>query len=442
MNLFLRVYSRSIAVVLMLTAGACTGAREGGEEGDERRAVRPPQAVEVDVELDLAPAAGAVRTIQLYPGTRAEDQLPVFSMQDNEPLTLEFDLMESSSRPLSIYFYHTDRAWRRDLMPIEYMASFQRDDLLDFSPSRATNVRYVHYTYRFPNANIRFTLSGNYIVRVTEQGREDEILFERPFFVAEQTVIPSTAFQNTIVAGQGMPATIPRVRFTPPEENTGNPFDYSVCFIRNGQLEQARCSDNPLMGGLPALQFDLEPRTAFPAEPAEYFLDLSALRPGGQIEAADVAEATPLVTLKPDYAAFPGTPFAPLLNGQAVVSGAVRDVADPDVSAEYAEVGFSFVPPDEQALSGTLYIAGSFSAWGNDPDYRMHWVAERGRYEGSVLLKQGQYEYRYQSPDVELRQLFRQAPPRAENVYYTFVYFSDIRVNTDRLLGVEAITAR
>jgi len=437
---------RLCAFALVLTGLAalawtgCKPSEEAVRARNERRQARLAEAAAMRQELNLAETAPDVRTIQLYRG-EDERQLPILALGGRDRLTLEFDVMGNRGRPLSVYFYHADREWQRDLTSIEYMTSFQRDDLLDYSLSRATDMPYVHYTYSFPNQSIDFTLSGNYILRVTEQGREDEVLFEQPFFITEQSASQELAFSSVIV-GSGFPATLPLLRFIPPADLGGNAFDFSVCFVRNGRYELARCSTDPMLAAQPALQFELEPEFAFMPEPAEYFLDLRYVRAGAHIELADLSTSPPTVTLKPDYANFPGTPLAELLNGQTVVSAVVDNVADPDVSGEYVEAGFSLVPPDEMPFSGDVVVVGSFSDWRVDPRNTLKWVPERGRYEGSVLLKQGLYEYRYAVSDPRYQQALSMAPPRVENLYSTFVYYRDIRLNTDRLISVEGVMTR
>ncbi|WP_243665202.1 type IX secretion system plug protein domain-containing protein [Rhodothermus marinus] len=163
---------------------ACAGARESGRQGS-RAAQRPAPTVST-VGPELQPDAEAVGQVQLYQGDD-ERQWPILLLGGRERLTLRFDLLSEQGRPLSIYFYHADHAWRRDLMPIEYLDTFARDDLTDYAPSEHTAIPYQHYVYRFPNDNIRFRLSGNYILRVTEQGQEETVLFERAFFCGGRT---------------------------------------------------------------------------------------------------------------------------------------------------------------------------------------------------------------------------------------------------------------
>lgn len=427
-----------IWVVIALFAG-CAGSKEAGEPEGEPRQDRTYDPIGY-LDPGLAPADVRARSVQLY--GRTEASLPIMALGTSDRLTLEFDLMADHPRPLSVYFYHADRTWRRDLLPAEYMSGFYSDHLLEYRPSQAVQSRYVHYTYRFPNENVRFRLSGNYIVRVTEQGNENEVFFERAFFVSEQAATPDLYLEQVLLGGMAFPGVLPLVRFTPPEAIRGDVFNYDVCFVRNGRIERARCSSEPMLAAQPALQFDLQRDQAFFPEAADYFLDISSFRGGRQVESVDLTRTPYLVRLEPDYAQFPGHPAAPLLNGQSVISGAVTGVADPDLNGDYADVVFSFIPPDEEPVDGEILVTGSFNNWQYDPDYRMEWRPEQRRYEATVLLKQGQYEYRYFSPDRRMRQILAQATPRQENLYTAFVYFSDNRVSTDRLLAVGGTRSR
>ena len=426
-------------MMALLFVAACSAPGEAGEENANRRR-RPPRAESPRTDLNLETPLDKMQTIQLY--AEEEDQLPVVALRGRRTLTLEFDLMEGTGRPLSAYFYHANRNWERDLLASEYLTSFHRDDLFDYQISRNTQINYTHYTYRFPNANIDFRISGNFILRITEQGREDEVLFERAFFVTENAAALQFGIDNVMVSGQGYPSAQPILSFTPPSSLLSNVFDYNVCFVRNGQFESTRCSDKPSLTQQPDLLFYLQPENAFEPQEGDYFLDLSSLRIGGQIEHTDLSVSPYRITLEPDYARFPSSSIDPLLNGQAVVSEAVRDRGDPDTEGEYAQIIFRYVPPDETRLPGGLLLTGSFNGWGFDLANELRWVAERGRYEGELLLKQGQYEYRYTSPDPRVRRQLQTRLPRPENLYSAFVYFSDTILRTDRLLAYQHILAR
>lgn len=416
----------------MIFSIGCKSSEEAEESSSSSSSVR-------DAAPDLASPSEDVRTIQLYRG-EDERQLPVTSLQGGDPLTLEFDLMEKQGRPLSISFHHADRRWQRDLSASEAMESFQDDNLVDYRASRGTDVPYVHYTYRFPNDDIRFRVSGNFVVRVTERGRRDSVLFEKAFFVTEGEGGLQIGAETFVVPDQRQPSVQPIARYDPPTSLPGDPFGYSVCFVRNGRLSDGRCDERPRLMDQPQLRFELDRRQSFSPTTADYALDLGALERASKIERMDRTVSPIQVLLAPDYARFedaaPGQP----LNGQIVVRNALQSQADPALTAEYVRTTFAFVPPDAQPYSDEVTVAGSFSGMNPARGTYMEWVDTRDRYEGEVLLKQGLYQYFYSTPDPSLQQEIRRSRPRTSSTYMAFVYYRDSSRNTDRLLQVKGFS--
>ncbi len=381
-----------------------------------------------------------IGTVQLY-RTGDEGALPVLPLGSGETLTLEFDVLGEYGEPLSVYFYHADRNWRRDLLPVEYLRTFTSDDLRDYEPSLGTEVRYAHYEYRFPNSNIGFLRSGNYVLRVTEPGRERAVLFERAFFVTEQAAEVEFAVQDGLAGGVGGAFLQPVARIQPPSAFDSPIYDYNVCFARNGRFALTRCSAEPTLIGGSLFQFFLPRETAFTPEEPLYSLDLSRLQTGPQVAQVDFETSPYTVTLDFDYARFGSDLFDIELTGQTLVSSVVEDAAGPaDLGAEYVEAVFRYVPQDEQQLAGPVILSGSFNAWAIDPANALTWDAEERRYEGSLLVKQGQHVYKYVADDPAERERIRRTvgtgPP---NLYTAFVYLFDPSFNTDRLLAVSNV---
>lgn len=409
---------------MLCFAGACAGPRESAN-APERSGPPPPSG--------LAAATDEVRSIQLY-GARERD-LPILSLTRGGTLTLEFDLLDTNPRALSVYYYHADRSWRRDLTAAEYLSAFHRDDLFDYRLSRSTRIGYTHYAYSFPNSSIGFRISGNYILRVTEQGREDAVLFERPFFVTEDAASLRFGLDRLLTGRQVLPTIQPIVQFAPPPDLLGTVFDYVVCFARNGRFEQSRCTDSPSLTVQPDLLFYLEPDLSFAPQEGDYYVDLRDYSIGGAIERIDHSVSPIAVSLVPDYARFPASSLAPLLAGQPVIGGADRYVGEADVQGEYADVLFRYVPPDEAPLAGGIFLVGSFNGWNLDLANELRWNADEKWYELAVLLKQGEYDYRYTSPVAHVRRAISSRSFRPDNLFTALVYYTDRSLSTDRLLG-------
>lgn len=432
--------------VCLSLLGAVLVAGVGCASSEQTDRNAPADSGDVDVQsetvsTDRGPAIadqdGRVHTVQLYKGAD-ERALPVVSLRGSEFLTLEFDLMVREGRPVTASFHHADREWSRDLSPTKVLESYHTDNLLDYRTSQGTDVPYVHYTYRFPNDDIRFRLSGNYILRVTERGRPDSVLFERPFFVTDATGDLRLGGETIPVPGQRQQSIRPVALYEPPVALRGDPFGYSVCFVRNGRLPDTRCKSRPLLAQRPRLRFELDRGRAFAPVTADYTVDLGNLRSGSSIQRTD-RTVTPLrVFLEADYARFSGRNLDTDLNGQIVIRDAVRGRGNPQLTAEYVQTTFAFVPFRERPLSREPVVAGSFSRMDPAHGIEMHWVPSRRRYEGDVLLKQGRYEYFYETSDLSLQRVSRRSESRSRNTYTTFVYYEDPAENTDRLLRVNS----
>lgn len=430
---------------LVLVGGVLVGG-SGCASSDQADDSSSSDRKDVEVKTDgrassagprLASQDEEVRTVQLYRGDD-ERSLPIVSLHGSESLTLEFDLMTRKGRPVTVFFHHADREWTRDLSPSRVLESYHNDNLVDYRSSQGTDVPYVHYAYRFPNRDIRFRVSGNYILRVTERGRRDSVLFERPFFVTDGMGQLKLEGEAIRIPGQRQLSVRPVAQYEPPSALRGDPFGYSVCFVRNGRLPDTRCETRPLLAQQPRLRFELERRRAFAPETADYTVDLGNLRSGSKIERTNRTVVPLEVLLEPDYAQFSGQQSHEALNGQIVIRDAVRGRVNPHLTAEYVQTTFAFVPPREQPLSRRLVVAGSFSNMNPSQGTDMRWMAGRRRYEGEVLLKQGQYQYFYDTADPVLEETKRRAQSRVRSTYTTFVYYEDVRKRTDRLLRVNS----
>jgi len=431
----MRLRRHSMARGLLLAALILVAGCAASEDVRERpRRAPEPQG------LSLVPDDSTVASIQLHAGA-GENALPILQMGQGVPLRLAFDVLAARTRPLTITFYHADREWKRDLMPAEYMARFQRDDILDYRPSRSTFVDYVHYEYSFPNGTIDFSMSGNYVLRVHEQGREEDVLFERPFFVSEQAIPLDMRMDNVLVAGRQYSSLQPFVRFRP-QDPTTNVFDYSVCFLRDALYDAMRCAERPSLEVSPDVLFYLEPRESFTPLPVPFYINIADVRPGGRIERTDQQSVPWRVWVEPDLAELGGSTVDPFLNGQARVRSAAGVRGEADFEAEYVSVRLRLVPPGNRPVAGEVGVIGTFSGWQLDDANLLSWNGQEGWYEGDILMKQGEHSYRYVSSNRGLQEALETGMPQLQNLFTTMVYYADIRTQSDRLVAVQGVISR
>lgn len=387
----------------------------------------------------LARTADHVASVQLH-ASGSEEALPFISMGTGQTLTLAFDLLEDGTgRPLSVYFYHADREWNRDLLAAEYLASFLSDDIRNYEPSTSTETRYIHYSYEFPNANIDFRVSGNYVVRVSRQGYEDDVLFERAFFVSEDAAEVEFTFRSGLSPYGSLLQPVARVRPGPRLAEVQG-FDFSACFARNGRFEQTNCTQDPSLLDLSLLQFELPRNATFPPEEPLYEFNTGSLQINQQVLNVDLSVVPYEVDLDLDYARFGSEFDRGAITGQPIISEAYLDGGRAETQADYIDVLFRFVPEEESEIPGGVTVSGAFNNWQVDPAFRLDWNAQEGYYDGNFLIKQGLYLYRYHLDSTDAAQ--RRAVINQPSLFTALIYVFEPRLNTYRLVSFRSALAR
>ncbi|HOY42366.1 MAG TPA: DUF5103 domain-containing protein, partial [Chitinophagales bacterium] len=132
--------------------------------------------------------ANYIKTVQLFP-KGADMAMPILNMNQNETLELHFD--DLSAKPKN-YFYTVQQCqsdWTPTMMNVmEYVDGFTEANINDYEFSNGTKIPYVHYKLEFPNNDMKLNYSGNYVLIVYENNRENPV-FTRRFMVAENKVI-------------------------------------------------------------------------------------------------------------------------------------------------------------------------------------------------------------------------------------------------------------
>ncbi|MEM6325688.1 MAG: type IX secretion system plug protein domain-containing protein [Bacteroidota bacterium] len=417
------------ALALLVALAACAAPEP--LDGEEIRSSTEAGPVETDAR---------VHTVQLYQ-TGEEASLPVLSLRDESTLTLEFDIVSPEAPgPLRVEFSRVGTADGPELLPSEYLTGFERDEIFDAEPSNTTAIPYVHYTYTFPNAGIGFRIGGIYSLRVREPG--GPALFERRFFVDEGRV-NTDVFIGTRLAEIGAVgrAIQPAARLRPIGDlQVEDAFRFTVCFFRDGDVDALRCAPEPSLAELAVYGFYLPRDQAFEPVAPIYRLDLGVLGLSPEVEEVDVVAVPPTALLELDYAAFGGDIVNPVSLSASGIDAGYREAGRGDDDAEYVEVTFRYVPPGERVLPGAVYVRGGFTDGRISPRGRLTWKPDDKRYEGTVLVKQGLYAYDYPAPVADpSRQPVALGQPSA---YTALVFYRDLSLFADRLVGVQSAVAR
>ena len=115
-----------------------------------------------------------------YPGSP-----PVIRLNTDDQLLLRFDELSTLSGQFTVSFEHYNQNWERSGLAEIWVYDGVNDlPLVGGSLNEQSSPNYFSYQYRFPNRDIDFLVSGNYLMTISDYESGTE-LFSLPFFVTE-----------------------------------------------------------------------------------------------------------------------------------------------------------------------------------------------------------------------------------------------------------------
>jgi hypothetical protein len=125
------------------------------------------------------------------------------------------------------------------------------------------------------------------------------------------------------------------------------------------------------------------------------------------------------------------------------------DANNPWWQGDYGNVHFTFVPGNNQPYPGKeVYIIGEMTNYKLNDSTKLHYNAEKGVYEKTLLLKQGFYSYTYVTKDNNGKnaKVSNQQTDgdyfETENTYTVLVYYKSLSGRHDELVGAVSINSR
>lgn len=378
---------------------------------------------------------------------------PVITLNSTDRLTIGFDRFAEERDYLRYSIYHCDAGWRlSNVVDSEVFDGFNYADVEDYSFSRGTSTHYVHYSLTLPNTDFRFTLSGNYLLRVYPEDNPDEIILQARFMVSEGVVqVRGEVSSRTDIdyndSHQQVDVEVDLMRF--PVRDAFN--DLRVVVTQNGRVDNPAVVSHPSRVKGSKIIFDHQRNLIFPAGNEYRRMETVQLTyPGMGVELIE--------WVNPFYHHFiaPATPrhsknylFDSTQHGRFFVRE--YNASDSNTEADYSVVHFTLAMLPIPGVD--VYLDGDFTNRRFDESSRMRYDAETGTYQKVMLLKQGAYNYQFLTLPLQPQQgasqpLFNNGVDRQAstadvdgnfyqtvNEYLVAVYYRAPGERYDRLLG-------
>ena len=382
-----------------------------------------------------------IKTVQLF-RKGWNETFPVINLNERaDVLHLTFDDLNDNLRNLGYTFIHCSANWEpSDLLKIEYLDGIEDNTIMTYGFSSTMYQPFVKYDLTFPNEDIRFTKSGNYLLVVYDQDNDEQIVLTRRFFVVEHfaTVIP-----NVHRPTQGRyRQNSHEVDFTINQSQIEliQPFSsLKVVVTQNQNWDNAITDLKPKFINGRSLIYDYDEENIFPAGNEFRTIDIRNIN-------YNSLTTSHISTINDTLNAFisPDKPRSskvylttPDINGHFYIKN--DDIRfDSDLESEYMKVHLALLYP-AKLYKADIYLYGEFTGWAFDDRYKMKWNAEKKAYEISVFIKQGYYNYLYMykshnsdQPDVAI---VEGSHSETDNEYSFFVYYKEPGQVYDRLIG-------
>ena len=381
-----------------------------------------------------------IKTVQLF-RKGWNEAFPVIDLNAKDKLHLTFDDLNDNLRNLGYTFIHCNSEWEpSDLMKIEYLDGIEDNTVMNYGFSSTLYQPFVKYDLTFPNQDVQFSKSGNYLLVVYDMDNDNKLLLTWRFFIAEYYthIIPNV--HRPTQARYRMNSHEVDFTISQSQIDLVQPFStLKVVVTQNQNWNNAITDLKPKFINGTKLIYDYDEENIFPAGNEFRVIDIRNIN-YNSITTSHIATVNDslnayLFSEKPRSSQVYLT--SPDINGHFYLKN--DDVRfDSDLELEYMKVHLKLEYP-AKLFKADVFIYGQFTGWNLTDEYKMKWNAEKGRYETDVYIKQGYYNYLYmykahdkEQPDVAV---IEGSHSETDNEYSFFVYYSEPGQVYDRLIG-------
>jgi hypothetical protein len=408
--------------------------------------INDDKPVETKITYYNYTSSDKIKTILLYKDG-FELSLPLIELNSQEKLVLSFDDLAYGNTNYKYTFVHCDADWTpSDLQPYEFIKGFTEDYINDYEYSFNTIQKYTHYKLQFPTENMLLTKSGNYIIKVYQDGYADNPLFTRRFMIVEPKVtISASAKRATLIEEMDYKQEID---FTVNYANypIANPYqDVKVVITQNNRTDNAITNLKPKYVNNNQLVYDYEQGNTFYGGNEFRIFDIKSLK-YKTINLAKIGYDTSgyYAYLLPDEKkAFKNYYYYQDINGRKLIK--TEDNRNSDIEAEYVNVHFN-LPYNFNVVGGNIYVLGALTDWNFTNEGLLKYNFLNHTYETSIYLKQGYYNYIYvfleDGKTVGDETLVEGTRYETENEYAIYVYCKENGSTYDKLVGVKVFNAQ
>lgn len=305
-------------------------------------------------------------------------------------IDIDFDILGHEYRRIVYKIEHMQADWSApsDLIGSEFLAGFDGNPIEDYAESLNTTVLYTHYHLSLPNDNVSVLLSGNYRVTFTDDDT-NERLGEVRFMVVEPLVgIRATMTTHTDRDINGRDQQL-ELEVSHSQLSIIDPCrELRTVVMQNRCWDRVVVCEDPNIISAGSVAYTHRPYLVFRAGSEYNKFEVLEKHSAGlgldRIEYHAPYEHVVLYPVEPMH----NYTYNETYNGVYVPRNSRGDAA---TESEYYVIHFAYA--GDKRGDHFIYLVGDFTQGRMQPAYSLEWNDDLGMYEGSVMLKQGYYEY-------------------------------------------------
>ncbi len=369
--------------------------------------------------------------------------LPVMNLGDQNGLILMFDDLAEDARYYRFKLQHCDRNWNpSDLTEIEYLEGINDQLINNYVFSNQTHIDYVHYEVRFPGDGLTPKISGNYLITIYDENT-DEVVLIRKFMVVDKKVFASAKLNRPSRVAQMRTHQELELTVNFKDFQISNPVqDVTVTILQNGHWQRSIPNIAPRNAFGDVLEFDWRGKIVFPGGMDFRPLDIRNLgyRSFGIAEITEFKDG--YVVLKEVEGSRAGRNYflERDQNGNFVIDNQRNFAGNVSTTSEYVEVDFRLDVP-QMSGNDRVFVAGGFTNFMPDSRFELTYNTGEGQYEGTVLMKQGRYDYIYVVGEGDEQAVDFNAlegnSNETENFYLLLTYYRPFGGRYDQLISAD-----